>query len=115
MSSVTGEIGFKIGAAGAQLPGVNRPFNAQNGTALTVNGVIGTYAVVINSPPPTATAKSLGLEINAAEAATDSALIVNNLTTGTLMRLGGDGRGFLGWNNSGTSAINWNNTGLTYI
>ena len=124
MSSVTGEIGFKIGAAGAQLPGVNRPFIAQQGTALSVVGVQGTFAQTISSSSDGASLM-MGLQILSGTNASDLPLAIYSIGTTTYgtyvngtqtyMKIFGGGQGQIGWNVSGTSVINWNNQGAAWI
>ena len=123
MSGVTGEIGFKIGAAGAKLPGVNRPFTGQNNTALTVNGVPGTFALAITgaaqpdgAPGTGAGIVSNGLLVRAGNGSTDVVALIEgggngSPGTSTFLNLTANGLNWIGWNVSGTSVINWNNQG----
>ena len=125
MSGVTGEIGFKIGAAGAQLPGVNRPFLAQRGTAVTINGAAGTFALSLTgaaqpdgAPGTGAGVVSNGLLVRAGNGNDDVVALIeggNNSGgpgTSTFLYITSGAGGALGWNVSGTNIINWNNQGL---
>ena len=113
MSGVTGEIGFKIGAAGSELPGVGgKTINATpNQVALTVNGAPSQFALQVNgNPAPTAVSE--GLLVQAGVSNNDVSSVITDVGgTHTLLRLLRSGNGQIGWNSSSLGLINFNNSG----
>jgi hypothetical protein len=119
VSGVTGEIGFKIGAAANQLVRVDQIMTATaGGTALQAQGpvfvtgvmTISTGLEILNTAGTTTqfmltllagtnVGKASGLQVRAGNAAVDVPIqVIDVAGTGTLLMVGGDGHGNLGWN-----------------
>lgn len=123
MSSLFGEIGFKIGARALQNPLVNLVVQAvgqqqpQNGTlglgaaALTALGVVGTKFAVQVLNTGAAGFLANGLWVNAGQGVGDRPLLVtggaNN--TSTFLSMDGNGNAAIGWNTQGKPSVNITN------
>lgn len=118
MSGVTGEIGFKIGAAGSQLPQIGgKVITAEpNQVALTVNGAPTQYALtVFNLVSPNVLNPADGVLIKAGVNNNDIALEVLSAGTNTLAKFLASGSFTLGWNSSSDPLINANSTGTIQV
>ena len=137
MSGITGEIGFKIGAAANQLVRVDQIMTTTaGGTALTVQGpfmvtgvsTISTGLLVENLVSTTRqfvlTAKSVGsvgssfgFQVQAGNATIDVPIqVLDSAGTGTLHMVSGDGHGVIGYNyTAGKSVIKFSALGQVDI
>ena len=84
------------------------------GATLTINGVAGQYAEVVNGSATTG--QSFGLEIVAGTNASDAALrVINHAVTANLFEMFGDGSFILGSNSSGNNTVSGSAAGNVAI
>jgi hypothetical protein len=113
VSSITGEIGYKIGSPGNVLPWVGgRTITSLPGqNTLTLNGTASHYALTVNGGLALSAAPSLGAQVIVSAASTDTALMLKNTAGTVIAAFKGDTTGQIGFNSQAKATFAWDTAG----